>query len=440
MASDTVPYSPAPVAKKTAKHYGPTVVAQGLILGIGILTGVLTARLLGPQGRGEYAAVFVWTTGIAALVGLGINQAIAFHQGKRSFTPSELCTAATAIWTIQSVLSIVVCILVLHFVLAGYSPLVRHVAVLFAFFTPALIGGGNPQALFQGSQDLVKFNFLRSLSPSVYCAALLALFVVQWRSLEAVFGSLAFSYVLAAVVGCAMAWRAFRPRWKWNRAAIGSLLHFGTRVQTTNLTSYFNQRIDQVILSLFVPPQQLGFYAVAVSLSTAVAVFPQAAGIVTFSKGSNQNRDDAGATIGTAFRASLIWLLLSCGGLYVMAHFLIRHVFGVAFDGSILACRILIPGAFMTGLNQVLYNGASALGRPGLPSIAEGLSMLVTAIGLFLLVPHYGYIGAAIVSSIAYTASFVVMLILAHRYLALNLRLLLFPSLAGASLEHPNDR
>ena len=54
--------------------------------------------------------------------------------------------------------------------------------------------------------------------------------------------------------------------------------------------------------------------------------------------------------------------------------------------------------------------------------------MAVTAIGLYLLIPRYGYIGAAIVSSIAYTISFVLMLVLAHRLLGLSLRVLLVPA------------
>jgi O-antigen/teichoic acid export membrane protein len=90
----------------------------------------------------------------------------------------------------------------------------------------------------------------------------------------------------------------------------------------------------------------------------------------------------------------------------------------------------------MIGLNQVLYNGASALGRPGLPSCAEGISMGITAIGLYLLVPRYGYIGAAIISSIAYTISFLVMLVLAHRLLGINLRVLLFDRRLHANAEN----
>lgn len=231
-------------------------------------------------------------------------------------------------------------------------------------------------------------------------------------------------YALSFAFGSILAWRVLKIRVQWNASAIKPLTHYGVRIQSLSIATYFNQRIDQIVLSQLVPPQQLGFYAVAVTLSTAVAIFPQAAGIVAFSRGSSQHATDARATIGVAFRASLLWLLVSCGALYVLAPFLIRFVYGGAFSGSILACRILVPGALMIGLNQVLYNGASALGRPGLSAVAEGVSMAVTAIGLVMLVPRYGYIGAAIVSSLAYTISFLIMLVLAHRLLGLSLRTL----------------
>jgi O-antigen/teichoic acid export membrane protein len=215
------------------------------------------------------------------------------------------------------------------------------------------------------------------------------------------------------------------PRFEWNPRTVFGLIHYGYRTQATNLANFFNQRIDQLLLSLIVPPKQLGYYAVAVTLSTSVTIFSQAAGIVTFSKGASQHSDDARITIGRSFRVSLLCLVLGCVLIYIVAPPLIGFVFGSAFGGSISACRILLPGSLMLGLNQVLYNGASALGKPGLPSIAEGFGMLVTALGLYLLLPRYGYIGAAIVSSIAYTSSFAAMLLLGHRSLGLNIRTLL---------------
>jgi len=426
LTTETIPNCP-PATTKFAfvEHYASTMLGQGFILGIGILSGILSARMLGPTGRGEFAAIILWPTAIVCLLSLGINQAIAFNVGRRAFTVSEMATAATVIGLIQSALSIMIGLLVVHFTLAKYSPVVQHLGIMCVLLSPALILSGYPANLFQGKQDLLRFNLIRVAAPFTYVAGLGGLYFTHRASLNSVIFFQLAGYIVALLLGSAMAWKMLRPRLQWNGSAIPQLINFGYKTQATSLTNYFNQRIDQLALSLFVPPRQLGLYAIAVTLSTAVTVFPQAAGIVTFSRGSSQHTEDAKATIGVSFRASLIWLLVCCSVLYVLSPFLIRLVFGAAFEGSILACRILLPGALMLGLNQVLYNGASALGRPALPSYAEGISMAVTAIGLYVLVPRYGYIGAAIISSVAYTISFVVMLGLAHRLLGLSLRDLL---------------
>jgi O-antigen/teichoic acid export membrane protein len=402
-------------------HYGTSLLGQSLTLGLGIVTGVLSARLLGPLGRGEYVAITIWPMGIAMLLSFGINQAVAFNVGRRLFTVSEIATASAVIGVMQSVLTILVGLVVVHFVLANYSSTVRLLGIIFVLLTPVYLLGGLPANFFLGKQDLLRYNTIVVMAPLSYAAGLVGLFFSHKVNLNSVVFFQLVGYVVALVVGLAMVASVLKPRFQWNALAIPRLVDYGWRTQATNLANYFNQRIDQLVLSLLVPPRQLGFYAVAVTLSTAVTIFPVAAGIVTFSKGANQGSEDAKVTIGVGFRASLFWLLICCTVLYAISPFLIRAVFGEAFGGSILACRILLPGAFMIGLKQVLYNGANALGRPGLPSCAEGVSIAVTAIGLYLLVPRYGYIGAAVVSSVAYTVSFVVMLGMAHQLLGLNI-------------------
>jgi O-antigen/teichoic acid export membrane protein len=359
------------------------------------------------------------------LFSLGINQAVTFNLGRRTFNVSEMATAATVLGLIQSILTIAVGLLVIPHALAKYSPGVQQLGIVFLLLMPAFILGAYASNMFQGRQDLLRFNVIRVLPQVVYLFGLFAIAFTRHPSLRRVIFAQAAGYLVCLLVGAVMVWKTFRPGWSWNRAAIPSLVKFGYKTQATNLANYFNQRIDQVLLSLFVPPAQLGLYAVAVTLSTAMTVFSVAAGIVTFSRGASQHSDDARVTIGESFRASFVWLLASCSLLFVVAPLLIRIVFGTEFDGSASACRILLPGTFMIGMNQVLYNGSSALGRPELPSYAEGVSVAITAVGLLLLVPRYGYIGAAIVSSVAYTVSFIVMLGLSHKLLGLTLRVLL---------------
>jgi O-antigen/teichoic acid export membrane protein len=419
-----------PPAKKPVQAHGlaSTFVAQALVLGLGALTGILTARMLGPTGRGEYAAIFLWPLCISYIASFGMSPAIAFHIARKSFTLSEVTTATAVIGVVQGAVSILAGLTAIHFALARYSPEVRRLGDLVVLCTPTVIFGTYAGNLFQGKQDLFRFNLLRVASPAAYAAGLTAILLTHRGSLRLVVFALIAGYVAAFFLGAGTVRRQLELHWQWNELAIPGLLNYGYRTLATNLANLFNQRVDQLVLTLLVPPQELGLYAVAVTLSSGVLVFSMASGLVTFSRGSSQQGSDARLTIYRSFRMTLLWMLSSCAALYLLAPILVRLLFGTAFHGSVLACRILLPGTLMVGLNQILYNGANALGRPGLPSVAEGISMAVTAGGLYLLAPRYGYLGAAIVSSIAYTVSFLAMLVLSQRMLGLSLPRLLFAS------------
>lgn len=405
-----------------------TVIAQFLILLFGMVTGFASARLLGPQGRGELAAVTLWPMAFVFLASLGINQAIVYHTGKKRRSVSEIWTALLALGVVESLVVVAAGLLLAPRLLAHYSPDVQRLGIIFFIATPLLFFSGLPGSLLQGTGDLHRFNFLRLIAPGIFAAGLVALLIVHDHSLKAALEAQIIGYALAVVAGIALVYWQLRPSLGFHVGAAKDLLSYGVRTHLTNLTSYFNQRVDQLILSLLIPAQELGLYAVAVTLSMAVACFPVAAGINTFSRGANQSEVAARRTVAAQFRASFMWLLLACVGLYIAAPFLIVTVLGPRFTGSILACRILLPGTVALGLNQVLYGGANALGKPLLPTCAEGVGLIATAIGLALFVPRYGYLGAAGVSTVAYTVSLIVMLFLSGSRLQLGLRELLFPA------------
>lgn len=407
---------------------------QATVLGLGILTGIASARLLGPQGRGELAALTLWPMILALVAGLGINQAIVFHAGKRRFALAEVWTAALVIWMVQSLVVLLAGSALIPLVLRHYSPEARHLSRLFLAFTPLLMLGGYPASLLQGRLDLLSFIVLRGITPAVYAAGLATLLLRGRASLrDVVLLQIAGACLTVLVAGWLLLGKT-RLRFAWNRHACSSLLAFGWRSNLSSVTSYVNQRSDQLLLSLFVPPRELGLYVVAVALATAVGFFPQAAGAVTIATGSNLDPCEARQVIARSFRVALAVLVPVCAAVFVLCPWLISFAFGPSYSSATTACRILLPGTVALGLNQVLYDGARALERPALPSYAEGLSTMITVVGLLLLLPRLGFLGAAIASTMAYTASLVFMLSLARSRMQLGPRELV-GTIAMAALD-----
>lgn len=382
-----------------------TFLAQAGILGIGTFTGVLSARLLGPQGRGELVALTLWPLTLIYLATMGMNQSIVFHSGRNLYSLSEIWTSSLVIGLVQSLAVILTGLLILPLTLRNYSHSVSHLGLLFLITMPLLLFQGSSYVtnILQGKLDLASFNFIRVLPGLAYALGLAALWWLNVRSLSSVVASQILGCAIGAVVGYWVFLRKCSVRFAWNRAACSSLLRFGWQNQAGQVSNYVNQRLDQLLLSLFIAPRQLGLYAVAVTVSSVVGFAPQAIGVVTLAHGVNLAPGLAKKMISRSFRRSLACLSLLCAALFVVAPWLITLVFGAQFADAALSCRILLSGMVAVGAAQVLYEGARALGQPLLVFYAEGVSMLVTGIGLYLLVPRYGIVGAAITSAASYT-------------------------------------
>lgn len=418
-----------------------TVIAQGSLLGVGTFTGILVARILGPGGRGELAALILWPSVLVMLASFGTNQAIVYYTGRNSYGVSEIWTASMLIAFTQSVCVISAGLLVIPSVLREYSLEVRHLALVFLFATPFLIISGYPASLLQGKLELLSFNLIRMVPPIVYALGIAVLLALRATTLRGVVLFQVLGYILAVASGHIFLLRKTGLRFSVNANPLKSLLSFGWKTQLATVTSYLNQRVDQLLLSLFVSAPELGLYVVAVTVSGVVCFFPQAVAIVTLAKGSNTTSIEARAVIARSFSTSLIWLVASCSGLFLLAPTLITFVFGSRFMGSGLACRILLPGSLALGLNQVLYEGARSLNEPALPSYAEGVAAVLTCLGLYLLLPRLGFVGAAIASTLAYTASLIFMLVLYRVRLRFALHELLWASIPNQeSLKATSDR
>jgi O-antigen/teichoic acid export membrane protein len=285
-----------------------------------------------------------------------------------------------------------------------------------------MMGGGYPSNFLQGKLDMRSYNLVRCIPGLVYALGLAALVCLKRGNLGQVVEAQIAGIVVAAGAAYAVLMKKERLHLAWNAQAALSLSKYGFKTQFESVNTYINQRVDQLLLSLFVAPRELGLYVVAVTLSSAIGFFPQAMGIVTLAGGSNLPPSEARQAISLSFRLSLVWLLLLCAGLFVVAPQVIVLFFGPKFVGSVLACRILLPGTAFLGLRQVLYEGARALGKPAVPSYAEGFGTLVTISALYLLLPRYGFVGAAIASTLAYGTSFAFILMFCEFRLQLSLR------------------
>jgi O-antigen/teichoic acid export membrane protein len=131
-------------------------------------------------------------------------------------------------------------------------------------------------------------------------------------------------------------------------------------------------------------------------------------------------RHDAARHAAAVFRAAVILTAVLAAGLIVAAPILCVTVFGSEFRGSIEDLRVLALGAFGIVALKQLGNALTAQRHPTLASIAIGVGFVSTVILDVVLIPPYGGLGAALASSLSYTAGGIAVAVIFSRALGIS--------------------
>jgi O-antigen/teichoic acid export membrane protein len=192
----------------------------------------------------------------------------------------------------------------------------------------------------------------------------------------------------------------------FSRGTARDLLGFGSKSMLSQSMWTLNERVDQLVISVFFSTTSLGLYVVAVTLTSlttligfsfALVALPMIARLKVRSEQQQMARLIVSATLVCATLVSI--------PIFVFEPTLIRLLFGDSFAGAAGVGRVLLVAGVVFGLNRVLEALLQAVGRPLESSIGEGVALAVTAAGLAALLPTLGIMGAGITSLLAYSAS-----------------------------------
>ena len=105
-----------------------SISAKVLIIGVNILTGILSARSLRPEGRGELAAMILWPVFLASVLSLGVPSALTFQLKRNPGKQSQLMGAALLL----AILAGAVAVLLGGFFMGAWIPQYPPRVILFA--------------------------------------------------------------------------------------------------------------------------------------------------------------------------------------------------------------------------------------------------------------------------------------------------------------------
>lgn len=374
---------------------------------LGLLTGPLQARALGPAGRGDLAAILV-TLGVGGHV---LTLAVGSYAGRevvRGRSPGELLGSLGAVVVLTGGLAACASVPLSHALADGRDVVQIWLAVGLLLMPVGLVAAV-AQSLLPG---MGRWNWLYAsrLVPTAGAAiAVFVLYVLNELTVASAAATTVVIGLLASAIAIIGVLSVARPVVRWTTARAGTA--FGLKTWVGSLMAIANARLDQLLMIPLVPARELGHYAVAVTVAGLTGFITGALGPPTI------NRVAAGDTAYTprALRIVLSGTATLTVPLAISVPFVLPLLFGSDFSDAVDMAVILLAASMPLAGVAVLAPALQADGAPLIPSIAELATLVITVGGLFLTLKPLGGLGAALTSLVAYSVNFLICITAARR-------------------------
>ncbi len=371
--------------------------------------GVLAARLLLPDGRGQLAAIVLWQMVVLNLGSAGIEDALAYFGAKgdesRRTIFGRALIAFVLLATVLSAASAAVVAVVFGDGGAAVSGVWLGILIV-----PAWLASAITLALLRGFHLFAAWNTLRALNSLGYVAAILAFLVAGVATVGSFVAALVVSHIVVTGAGLAALAREGALAWPRPVEFPRDVFAYGLRAHTSHVGRFMTTRLDEIVISLMMAPAALGFYVVALTLAKITRPLVQTIADVALPRTAMAGPTPQGLEMFRRYvRLTGVMMVALCVPLMLVGPWLVEVIFGAAFQE---AKTVVVPVVLATlpfAGKTMLASGLKAFDRGVDAGKCELAGTVAMAASAPLAALTYGIVGVAWAAVASQTLSFLMM-------------------------------
>ena len=379
-----------------------TLSTRVAVIPLGMLTGIIAARYLGPSDRGVMALFLLFPYTVKTFCTLGLDTASIYLHRKEKVAFETLfanCMAfglaagallAAAVWLVRGWLPAKL------FYDGGWL-----LGVALATVAPVLLYqylGGLARAV----GEFRKSNMRSVIDKVLDVGSMVMLFYVFHLG---VFAYLVGHFVIITTIVLWMCWDLrpyIRQKIRPDLRVLGRMLKFGAKTYAQGIASHAHYRADVYLVAIFLSRADIAFYTIGAGLAERSLMLSDAMGTVLFPKLASSDNREAALLTARASRYTLLMgavvALVICGS----GRLLVEALYGRDYLPAVTPMYFLVSGVLMIGMTRILMRYLTSLNVHQHNAYLVGGSAVANIALNIWLIPAFGIVGAAISSLTTY--------------------------------------
>ena len=363
-----------------------------------LLTSVIIARSLGPEGRGVYAlAVTIGMIGVQ-FSNFGLHSSNTFYIAKNPTLLPSLLGNSLAVGFVFGSFCAVTAGILFHF-FPEIAPIQGFLLLLALAWIPFGLVFLLTQNLLIGIQEIRSYNKIEIFNKAFSILLIIAIVWANRSSAESIF----LAALVALIISAILIYRSLAkhltrlphvsfPIFKRN-------LPYGIKSYLGSFIAFLLLRVDLLMVNQMLGKKETGLYDIAVNLSEMVYLLPLVVTTVLFPKLSAlQDVKEKWILSKSVGKGLTIAMVLLCGLAIAIAQPAVKILYGEAFLASVPVFIILTFNKFIMSVDTTYNNFIASVHVPW-TLIPFGFFVLGMNVLLnFILIERMGINGAALAS------------------------------------------
>lgn len=392
-----------------------------IVTAVALFNNIIVTRQIGAEGRGKYVVVANIIMILSLILGEGIRRANTLLISKDRSYLSKL-VAQTLVYA----LVITLLFLVIFYFDSLWKTIIPNITnklfLLALLSTVAIILWRAFQAIYLGFERILEFNLLQIIST-------VSVFVINFIGIvffDFDLTSIIISIFVAAMLTMIVSFIRLKVKISAKDFSLTFFKRESSKLSVKSTISaievYLTLKGNIFLINYFLNPVQAGIFSIALVFTELLQKLPNIAGPLIISRIANDQTKNSDIMIARLFRIVLAFDIAIAVILYLIGKELIVFLFKAEFEASYYILLYLMPAIILYGPGTIIHAYFMGKGFPLKSIYINGIVGVVNIAANIILIPLYGIIATAIISSVTYSLWTVLYIFYFHKESAISFK------------------